>query len=122
MTSQLPLFLQSDASDDSSVDNSTTFVPNQKLAVHRWFRYSAGFSAEWARSEIERHCNDGEGVVFDPFAGSATTLLAAQRLGVDSIGLEPHPFVYRVAEAKLDWTNPHDAFREATQKLSLIHI
>lgn len=26
---------------------SGTFTDNMKLPIHRWFRYSAGFSAEW---------------------------------------------------------------------------
>ncbi|NET73595.1 MAG: DNA modification methylase, partial [Sphaerospermopsis sp. SIO1G2] len=28
-------------------DNSGTFADNMKLPIHRWFRYSAGFSAAW---------------------------------------------------------------------------
>ena len=32
--------------------NSSTFATNMSLPVHRWFRYSAGFSAQWAESEI----------------------------------------------------------------------
>ena len=31
---------------------SGTFVDNMKMPVHRWFRYSAGFSAEWVNTEI----------------------------------------------------------------------
>jgi len=70
------------------------------LPVHRWFRYSAGFSAEWAESVIKRHALRGT-YVFDPFAGSGTTLLAAQSVGVPSAGGENHPFVARIAKAKL---------------------
>lgn len=42
-------------------------------------------------------------VVFDPFAGVATTLIAAQLAGRKSIGLEAHPFVARLGSAKLRW-------------------
>src|SRR5438046_210228 len=61
---------------------SSTFVDNMRLPVHRWFRYSAGFSAEWAASVIAEAKRFGEVTVLDPFAGAGTTLLAAEKLGV----------------------------------------
>lgn len=84
---------------------SGTFTDNMKLPVHRWFRYSAGFSAEWVEEEIltyskRRSCKIN---VLDPFAGSVTTLLAAESTRVYSVGFESHPFIYRVAKAKLAW-------------------
>ena len=84
---------------------SSTFTPNMSLPVHRWFRYSAGFSASWAETIIRAA---GRVVVLDPFAGSATTLLAAESSGVEGWGLEAHPFVYRVARAKLHYRTDPD--------------
>lgn len=78
-----------------------------KLPVHRWFRYSAGFSAEWVEREILRHCHDSKEKIniLDPFSGSGTTLLAAEAVQANAVGFEPHPFIYRVAKAKLGWGN-----------------
>jgi site-specific DNA-methyltransferase (adenine-specific) len=39
----------------------------------------------------------GEGVLLDPFAGSGSTLAAAQAVGYDSIGLEIDPVYFRAA-------------------------
>jgi len=89
----------------------TTFADNMRLPVHRWFRYSAGFSAELVLSIL---AEVDEATVLDPFAGSATTLLAAQSGGAESIGIDPHPFVSRVAEAKLSWTADVSEFRAAS--------
>ena len=81
------------------------------LPVHRWFRYSAGFSASWVESIIR--AAPGRVVTLDPFAGSATTLLAAEAIGAESWGLEAHPFVYRVARAKLYYrTDPQMYLRK----------
>lgn len=83
-------------------DRSGSFTDNMKLPVHRWFRYSAGFSAQWVESLVAEHLSAGaDGMLFDPFAGSATSLVAAQALGLESAGAERHPFVARIATAKL---------------------
>lgn len=82
---------------------SGTFADNMKLPVHRWFRYSAGFSAEWVKSIIEQERTTSNFTVLDPFSGSGTTLLAAEHAGVKSYGLESHPFVARIANSKLCW-------------------
>jgi DNA modification methylase len=88
---------------ETQLSRSGTFTDNMKLPIHRWFRYSAGFSAEWAISEIKEYHDYNNLTVLDPFAGSATTLLASESVQVKSVGFENHPFIYRVAKAKLGW-------------------
>lgn len=86
--------------------NTTNFVSNMKLPVHRWFRYSAGYSAQWAEAMIGEHVEPGSSdVVLDPFVGSGTTLIAAQSAGIESVGVESQPFVARVARSKLSWSS-----------------
>jgi hypothetical protein len=87
---------------DAKASRTGAFTDNMKLPVHRWLRYSAGFSAEWVERVVRDHCPP-EGLFFDPFAGSGTALLAAQAAGIQSAGAESHPFVVRIAEAKLAW-------------------
>src|SRR5205809_4034528 len=89
------------------VGHTSNFLDNMKLPVHRWFRFSAGFSAEWAETVI---ASSGATAVLDPFAGSGTTLLAAERKGIASYGVEAHSFVTRVASAKLQHSTDVDSF------------
>ncbi len=91
---------------------SGTFVGNMSLPVHRWFRYSAGFSGAWAGDLISREAREQSLRVFDPFAGSATTLIAAEHCGVESLGIDSHPFVARIAQAKLAYRSSADAYAQ----------
>jgi hypothetical protein len=91
------------------VGHTSNFLDNMRLPVHRWFRYSAGFSAEWVKWLLAER-NGHELRVFDPFVGSGTTCLACDEMGVPSHGIEAHPFVYRVALAKLSYTADSERF------------
>lgn len=109
------------ASTEKRYSRSGTFTDNMKFPVHRWFRYSAGFSAEWVEREILRHCHDSKEKIniLDPFSGSGTTLLAAEAVQANAVGFEPHPFIYRVAKAKLGWgIQIHISFRKWLKRSS----
>jgi SAM-dependent methyltransferase len=100
-------------------DASTTFIPSMGEPVHRWFRYSAGFSATWAMSLIAQAAAERGAPprVLDPFCGSGTALLAAQAAGAPSLGVEHQPFVARIAAAKLRWSSSPDDFEERAREV-----
>jgi len=95
---------------------SGTFTDNMKLPVHRWFRYSAGFSAEWVESVLKDH---KARAVLDPFVGSGTVCVTADKLGIPSYGIEAHPFVFRLGQGKLSWAESKDDFESAISKLTV---
>lgn len=55
--------------------------------------------------------------MFDPFAGSGTTLIAAEDAGVHAQGVEAHPFIYRLARAKLARRSEPESFREMVKAI-----
>ncbi len=93
-------------------DTTSTFSDNVSLPVHRWFRYSAGFSAIWARHLIEEQKLQGRRRALDPFAGSGTVLLEGEFAGIEAKGVEAHPFISRVAQAKLCYRESPTNFRK----------
>lgn len=94
---------------------SGTFTDNMKLPIHRWYRYSAGFSADWVKSEIVKFEEDtgNKARILDPFVGSGTTSFAACSLGRESYGFDGHPFVARIAKAKNLWHLDELEYQEA---------
>lgn len=91
------------------VGHTSNFLNNMRLPIHRWFRYSAGFSAEWVKWLLESE-GTPEIRVIDPFVGSGTTCLACDEMGIESVGIEAHPFVYRVAQVKLSYSADTERF------------
>ena len=58
-------------------DTTSTFIDNMTLPIHRWFRYTAGFSAQWVEETVTaflpKTFRNNHFKVLDPFAGSGTT-------------------------------------------------
>ena len=61
---------------------------------------------------IQEAAGGGRPHVLDPFVGSGTVILEAKRTGAEGIGIEAHPFIARVARAKLLWREDPKAFRQ----------
>lgn len=109
MQSQLTLFKDDPQTlPDIKLSRSGTFVDNMALPVHRWFRYSAGFAAQWVEQVLTDWRIEPGHVVLDPFAGSGTVSVVCDTLGFASIGVEAHPVVSRIYKAKTLWTTSPD--------------
>ncbi|MEV4062194.1 DNA methyltransferase [Nonomuraea dietziae] len=67
----------------------------------RWFRYPAGFASDYAATLLEHLNLSRRGIIVDPFAGSAVTGTAAQRLGLSFYGIEAHPLIAELGQLKL---------------------
>jgi len=99
-------------------DYTATFADNMKMPIHKWYRYTAGFSASWVNDLIREEKKNGRTRIIDPFAGSGTVLLESEFAGVESYGVEAQPYIYRIAKAKLNWNYPAEKFKE--EALSLL--
>lgn len=101
---QLPLFHHEKPdliTDD--LKNWGTFKDSLRAPVHRWFTYPAGFSFKAVEHSFERFGIKQSMTIYDPFMGSGTTNLVAKSLGINSIGVEAHPFVFNITKAKMCW-------------------
>ncbi len=118
LESQLDLFSET-LPQKARINTTSTFVDNMKLPVHRWYRFSAGFSAKWAELVINNHKTKLKSgiTVLDPFAGSGTTLIAAESVGVNSYGIEAHPFIISIARAKLFYKTDLNKYIEFAKKV-----
>jgi site-specific DNA-methyltransferase (adenine-specific) len=58
---------------------------------YRWLPYKEAFSPGLARAILD-HWSEVDGMLLDPFAGSATSLLVAAERGLASVGVELLPY------------------------------
>ena len=101
MYKQQSLFPELDMQLEDKV--STTFADNMKLPIHRWYRYTAGFSGAWVGKVIESEKLSNRCHIIDPFVGSGTVAIESTMHGVMAYGLESNPYVYKIANSKLKW-------------------
>ena len=83
-----------------------TFQKNKNAPVHRWFKFTQGFSGELVKRILEEEDLPNNPKIYDPFAGSGTTLLVSRLMGIESFGSEISPFLSWVSELKFNLWNP----------------
>jgi len=124
-SSQLDFFAVAPAqvSDKNDVTQAEfgTFKDSLRAPIHRWFTYPAGFSYKAVEHAIsEYNLRQGQ-TIYDPFAGTGTTNIVAQQQGLNSVGVEAHPFVAFVARTKLFWEfEPQSLLKAVTKHLNFI--
>lgn len=78
------------------IESAPTRAVERKLADHPSLKPQA-----FLRRVVRGVLPLGRGIVFDPFAGSGSTLAAACAVGYDSVGVERDPAYYEMARAAL---------------------
>jgi DNA modification methylase len=96
-----------------------TFKDSLRAPIHNWFTYPAGFSYKAVEASLKAHSIATSQVVYDPFMGTGTTNLTAKKLGINSYGVEAHPFVYRIARTKLNWDIEKERIAEAVTSIEV---
>lgn len=68
-----------------------SYQANRQEIVHNWFRYKEGFSSALVAAFIDEFGLEHESLIMDPFMGSGTTSLVAQRKGISTVGFDILP-------------------------------
>ena len=77
-----------------------SFQANKTEILHSWVKYREGFSADLVESLLARFDIHPGDRILDPFAGSGTTLLVSQLLGIDAVGIDLLAHCHLAWEAK----------------------
>jgi hypothetical protein len=94
-----------------------TFKDSLRAPVHNWFAYPAGFSYKAVAYSMAAHDIRAGMTIYDPFMGTGTVNVAAKARGVNSCGVEAHPFVFDIARTKLNWEIGEGAVNNALRRV-----
>lgn len=77
------------------------FNKNKTAFIHRWYPFVEGYSKEFIHSIIKEIDYKPESAL-DPFAGSGTTPIELQDIGIKCHSFEVSPFMHLLATVKLE--------------------
>lgn len=77
------------------------FDKNKTASVHQWYPFVEGYSKDFITNIIEE-IDYKPLCALDPFAGSGTTPLELQELGINCYSFEVSPFMHLLATVKLE--------------------
>jgi hypothetical protein len=94
------------------------FRLNKVEPIFRWFRFKEAFSHPLVEEILTNEWKlPLDSLVFDPFAGCGTTLLACQQLGYPAIGVDILPIAVFASKVKLHANYDLDELRRAIDEV-----
>lgn len=77
------------------------FNKNKTAFIHQWYPFVEGYSKEFITNIIEEIDYEPQ-FALDPFAGSGTTPVELQEMGINCYSFEVSPFMHLLATVKLE--------------------
>ena len=93
------------------IENIGSAKDNANSAIHHWYKFTAGFSYKLIDLIVDE-MGERPSVIFEPFAGCGTTLVAAQKREIPSVGNESQQLMCNIINAKLNWDVDSDRCKE----------
>jgi len=82
----------------SAVD--VTFENSKDVPFQRWFPYIEGYSINFVKKVINQYCSDAS-LIYEPFAGTGTTIFAADNMGKQVCYSEVNPLLRFLIDVKI---------------------
>lgn len=81
--------------------SDVTFKNSKVIPFNRWYPYIEGYSPDFVKSLINKY-SIKEGIIYEPFAGTGTTLFAADAMGYSTYYSEINPLLQFLIKTKLE--------------------
>ena len=98
---QLDLFLANPSAQIQIEAQSVTFKNNKKRGIFNWYPYIEGFSYDFVE-QILNYVVSKPRFIYDPFAGTGTTILVASERNIRSGFSEINPLMRFIVETKIN--------------------
>lgn len=81
-------------------EKDVTFSTSKEVPFQRWYPYIEGYGLDFVTSLINNY-GLKNGIIYDPFAGTGTTLFASDNLGLSSVYSEVNPLLQFLVQTKI---------------------
>jgi tRNA G10 N-methylase Trm11 len=96
-------------------EKDVTFVKSKDIPFQRWYPYIEGYSPDFVKSLIKNY-GITDTLIYEPFAGTGTTLLAADDLGLSTVYSEVNPLLQFLIQTKLNVLKAKESQRKKLSK------
>lgn len=86
--------------ENATYESILNYSTEKDNPFQRWYRYKEGFSMQFIEKITEEYGDSKTKTLLDPFSGSGTTVLTANKMGYRGIGFEVNPFSYFLMDVK----------------------
>jgi tRNA G10 N-methylase Trm11 len=87
--------------DDNISAKDVTFAGSKEIPFQRWYPFIEGYSPDFVLSLINYYNLKNNKKIFDPFAGTGTTIFAADTIGINTIYSEINPLLQFLIQTKV---------------------
>ena len=77
-----------------------TFRSSKNIPFQRWYPYAEGYSTDFVKALINEN-SFAEGYIYEPFAGTGTTIFASDQLGYSTFYSEINPVLRFLIDTKV---------------------
>jgi DNA modification methylase len=81
-------------------EKDVTFSNSKNIPFQRWYPYIEGYSPDFVKSLIDEY-KIGNCAIYEPFAGTGTTIFAADQCGLKSVYSEVNPLLQFLTQVKI---------------------
>jgi tRNA G10 N-methylase Trm11 len=92
-----------------------TFVNSKDIPFQRWYPYIEGYSLEFVKSLITNY-DIKETLIYEPFAGTGTTIFAADGLKISTVYSEVNPLLQYLIQTKIKVLKDKESQRKKLSK------
>lgn len=107
--------------ENATYESILNYSTESNNPFQRWYRYKEGFSVQFVEKIVEEYSKSDIDTLMDPFAGSGTTILAANKMGCNGIGFEVNPFSYFLMFNKLQDYSDEDILYFEKKSLEILN-
>lgn len=94
-------FVKTNINKQNSIKaEDVTFVGSKSIPFQRWYPYIEGYSPDFIKSLIDTYNIDKNDVIYEPFAGTGTTIFTADTFGIKTVFSEVNPLLRFLIDTK----------------------